>query len=88
MAYLTCPWCLTPQIVRDEAYEFRCYTCAAEVRFFKCLNCMLVQTVNKKWRSFTCGGCEQKIDLPYRWGYDPAATAMSVDGTGTSWSPL
>jgi hypothetical protein len=34
VAYLTCPWCLTPQLIADEAPEYRCYTCAAEVRFF------------------------------------------------------
>lgn len=88
MAYLTCPWCLTPQLIADEAAEYRCYTCAAEVRFFQCPNCQAVQSVNKRWRAFTCGKCNTKVDLPYRWGYDRTATAIRVEVTGKSWPPL
>ena len=64
---LTCPWCPTPQLIADEAPEYRCYTCNADVRFFKCPNCSLVQTVSKQWRMFTCGKCDTKQDLPFRW---------------------
>jgi hypothetical protein len=88
VAYLTCPWCLTPQLIADESAEYKCYTCAAEVRFFRCSNCAMVQTVSKKWRAFTCGRCERKVDLPHRWGYDVAATAARVEGTGKPWPPL
>jgi primosomal protein N' len=69
------------------AREYRCYTCNAEVRFFKCPNCSLVQTVSKQWRMFTCGKCDTKQDLPFRWGYDRASTAMRVEGMGKSWAP-
>ena len=85
---LTCPWCPTPQLIADEAPEYRCYTCNADVRFFKCPNCSLVQTVSKQWRMFTCGKCDTKQDLPFRWGYDRASTAVRVEGTGKSWPPL
>jgi hypothetical protein len=44
--------------------------------------CELVQTVNERWEAFTCDGCEQKVDLPYRWSYDPSARALLVKGTG------
>jgi hypothetical protein len=47
-----------------------------------------VQTVSKKWRAFMCGRCERKLDLPLRWGYDRATTAIRVEGTGKSWPPL
>jgi hypothetical protein len=47
-----------------------------------------VQTVSKQWRMFTCGKCDTKQDLPFRWGYDRASTAMRVEGTGKSWPPL
>ena len=49
---------------------------------------LLVQTVSKQWRMFTCGKCDTKQDLPFRWGYDRGATAMRVEGTGKSWPPL
>jgi len=28
-----------------------------------------------------------KQDLPFRWGYGRASTAMRVEGTGKSWPP-
>ena len=86
MAYLTCPWCLTPQLIVDESPECKCYTCAAEVRFFKCANCSMVQTVSKEWRTFTCG-VRAKVELPDRWGYDVSATAVRVEGR-QAWPPL
>lgn len=33
MAYPTCPWSLTPQLIADEAPEYGCSTCNTEVRF-------------------------------------------------------
>ena len=47
-----------------------------------------MQSVNKRWRAFTCGRCNAKVDLPYRWGYDRNATAMRSEATGKSWPPL
>jgi hypothetical protein len=82
MAYLTCPWCLVPQQVDDESAGYRCISCYGEVRFFRCPNCDLMQTVNSRWEAFTCGKCEQKVDLPRRWGYTAGSKAISVRGTG------
>jgi hypothetical protein len=81
MAYLTCPWCRTPQLIADDAAEYQCFTCYGEIRFFECPNCTTVQTVNKRWKAFTCGKCEQKVDLPYRWGYAEASKALRVRAT-------
>ena len=80
MAYLTCPWCLTPQLIADDAAEYQCFTCYGEIRFFQCPACELVQTVNKRWTAFTCGRCARKVDLPYRWGYADASKARRVTG--------
>jgi len=88
MAYLTCPWCLTPQLIADEAPEYRCFTCAGEIRFFECPRCSTIQTVSKRWRAFTCGSCDAKIDLPYQWSYANSSKAMFVQATGKAWPPL
>ena len=85
MAYLTCPWCLTPQMVADEVPGYQCFTCYAEVRFFECPECHLVQTVNQRWTVFTCGNCDARVELPRRWGYVPGASAHRVRGAGQSW---
>jgi hypothetical protein len=37
---------------------------------------------------FTCGKCDTKQDLLFRWGYDRASTAMRVEVTGKSSPPL
>ena len=88
MAYLTCPWCLTPQLVGDDAPGYQCFTCAAEVKFFECPECHLVQTVSKRWSVFICGNCDTTLDLPRRWGYAPGAKAYLVRGSGQSWPKL
>lgn len=88
MAYLTCPWCLTPQLVADDASSYRCFTCYAEIGFFPCPGCGLVQTVSKRWTRFTCSGCEAVVDLPRRWGYSAEATAGRVGAAGKAWPKL
>ena len=82
MAYLTCPWCLTPQLIADEAPEYRCYTCAAEVRFFKCPNCSLVQTVSKQWRMFTCGKLRHEAGSAIPVGLRPSVDGDAGRGDG------
>jgi hypothetical protein len=88
MAFLTCPWCLSPQQVAEGANEYQCYTCYGEIRFFKCPHCELVQTVHKRWTAFTCEQCERKVDLPRRWGYDVSTRAALVRGTGQPYPKL
>jgi hypothetical protein len=88
MPYLTCPWCLVPQHVEDGSPGYRCFTCYGQIRFFKCPLCGLVQTVSERWEAFTCERCEQKVDLPKRWGYDASAKALLVEGTGRPYPRL
>ena len=78
MAYVTCPWCLTPEQVADEEPGYRCLTCGAEVRFFRCPECGFVQTVNKQWTMFVCGKCEKTIDLPDGFIKDSASKMEKV----------
>jgi hypothetical protein len=47
-----------------------------------------VQTVNKRWKAFTCGHCDRKIELPYQWGYANAAKALKVTATGMPFPKL
>jgi hypothetical protein len=85
MAYPTCPWCLTPQMVADENDSYTCLTCSCDVRFFECPRCGLRQTVNKQWSAFTCSDCEAKVDLPRRWAYSTSTKAGRVEGVGQPW---
>jgi hypothetical protein len=88
VAYLTCPWCLTPQLVADEASGYRCFTCSAEIAFVTCSSCGFVQTVSKRWTRYTCGRCQAVGELPRRWGYEAGSIAAKVQGTGQSWPKL
>jgi hypothetical protein len=85
MAYVTCPWCMTPQLVGDEADGYQCLTCYGDVRFFTCPQCGYKQTVSKKWTAFTCSHCEAKVDLPHRWSYAGATRARQVEGVAYPW---
>lgn len=85
MAYLTCPWCMSPQLVGDEADSYQCFTCDGEIRFFECTKCGFKQTVNKRWTAFTCANCEAKVDLPRRWSYSSSTKARHVEGTAHPW---
>jgi hypothetical protein len=82
VAYLTCPWCHSPQLVGDDAAEYQCFTCYGDIAFFECPHCHFVQTVNKRWAAFTCDKCDKKGDLPRRWGYGSGAMAKRVEGYG------
>jgi hypothetical protein len=68
--------------VGDDAAEYRCFTCYGETRFFRCPECSAVQTVNARWRAFTCGRCDRRVDLPQRWTYSPEMKAIVVSATG------
>lgn len=88
MGYLTCPWCLTPQQIADDAPGYRCFTCSGEIRFFECPDCTLVQTVSKRWTAFTCEKCSAKVNLPHRWPFSVSARADRVRGTGKPYPKL
>jgi hypothetical protein len=85
VAYLVCPWCLVPQQVDDSSPGYQCITCYGEVKFFRCPHCQLAQTVNSRWTAFTCQGCEEKVDLPRRWGFTGELKAGKVEGTGQAY---
>ena len=75
-------------MIADDAAEYQCFTCYGEIRFFECPECHLVQTVNTRWTAFPCGGCDRKVDLPYRWGYAGSSKALRVRGTGQPFPKL
>jgi hypothetical protein len=85
VAYVTCPWCLTPQLVGDENDSYQCLTCYGEVRFFTCPSCAYRQSVSKRWTAFTCSKCETKVDLPRRWSFAGSTRARQVQGVGYPW---
>lgn len=88
MAYLDCPWCLTPQSVSDEAVNYTCFSCYAEVRFFECPECKFIQTAGMRWEFFTCSKCDAKVRLPRQFSYGTAIKARDVKGKGHTWPRL
>jgi hypothetical protein len=88
MAYLNCPWCLTPQSVSDDVVNYLCFSCYADVRFFECPECKLTQTVGMRWEFFTCSRCDAKVRLPAQFSYGTALKARAVKGTGHTWPQL
>ena len=82
MAYLACPWCLTPQLVADDSIAYRCFTCYGEIAFYPCPECGHAQTVNKKWVAFSCGKCDAKVDIPRTRSYALSTKARDVQGYG------
>jgi hypothetical protein len=88
VAYVTCPWCMTPQLVGDEEDGYRCVTCFGDMRFHTCPDCGFRQTVSEKWTAFTCGNCERKVDLPRRQTFADATRARQVQGIGHPWPRL
>lgn len=88
MAYLNCPWCLTPQQVADEANGYHCFGCSLEIMIHRCPECGFVQTLSKRWEKFICGSCERVFDVPRRWTYTREATARFVKGSGLAWPRL
>ena len=65
MAYLTCPDCVMPNTVGDDAVKFRCMSCCAEIVFETCADCGYKQSIPSRWHTaFTCGKCNAKCDIP------------------------
>ncbi len=88
MAYPTCPGCLVPQQVGDDAISFGCFYCYQEIRFHTCPRCMLAQSVVASWAAFTCSNCGGKVDLPRSVPFQEATKASRVDAVGNPWPPL
>jgi hypothetical protein len=83
MAYLTCPDCMMPNPVPDDAANYRCFTCFAQVVFQHCPECTFSQAIPARWeKAFTCGKCGGKVDIPRRRSYAISAKAREVQGYG------
>jgi ribosomal protein S27E len=83
VAYLTCPDCMMPSAVSDDAGAFRCTSCFIEVIFETCADCGFRQSVPSRWHTaYTCGKCGAKCLLPRRRMYATSTKAFGVEGHG------
>jgi hypothetical protein len=83
MAYLTCPDCMMPNPVGDEAIAYRCFACFSEVVFETCRACGYQQSIPARWvAAFACGKCGEKVGIPYRRLYSTSTKARWVQGYG------
>jgi hypothetical protein len=83
MAYLTCPDCMMPNPVGDEAITYRCFACFSEVVFQTCQTCGYHQSIPARWESaFACGKCGEKVAIPRRRMYSTSTKAARVQGYG------
>lgn len=83
MAYLVCPDCMMPNDVGDDAAQYQCYSCFAQVVFETCGDCGFRQSIPLGWQgAFTCGRCGEKCDIPRRRLYSSSTKARGVQGYG------
>jgi hypothetical protein len=82
MAYPECPDCRVPQLVPDESDGYTCFSCFADVRFYRCPWCSHPQTIVKRWTSFTCGRCDRKVDAAVNVAPDETVRARRSEGVG------
>jgi ribosomal protein S27E len=83
MAYLTCPDCMMPNPVGDDAVKYACFTCFAEIIFETCPNCFFRQAIPSRWqRAFTCGHCSQRVEIPRQRFFATSTKAREVEGLG------
>jgi ribosomal protein S27E len=87
MSYPTCPGCREPQLVADEATEFRCFTCGTEVRFLACPECDLRQGIPSTWTMFTCGKCRKASTVPRYIPFEERPRASKVSAVGLTYPP-
>jgi DNA-directed RNA polymerase subunit RPC12/RpoP len=88
MAYPTCPGCRVPQLVDDDAVEYRCVTCYSEVRFHTCPHCGLPQSILRPWTSYTCARCERRADVPPRIPFPETTRATRSEGAAWPYPKL
>ena len=83
MAYLTCPDCMMPNHVGDDAIKYHCFSCSAEIVFESCVECHFQQAIPARWQvAFTCGRCGARCDIPRRRMYSTSTKALRVVGYG------
>ena len=86
MAYLTCPDCMMPFSVADDAVKATCQSCFAELVFERCPQCNWDQSIPARWMTaFTCGKCSAKVEIPRTRLYSTSTKARGVQGYGYSW---
>ena len=69
--------------VGDEAVSARCFSCFSEIVFETCPECGFQQAIPKRWeRAFTCGKCDERVELPRVRLYSTSTKAMGVQGYG------
>jgi hypothetical protein len=83
MAYLTCPDCMMPNPVGDDAVRYDCFTCYAEIIFEACPDCTYTQAIPSRWqRAFTCGKCGGRVEIPRTRTFSTSTKARHVQGLG------
>jgi len=83
VAYLTCPDCMMPSPVGDDAIAYRCLSCFTEVVFESCDECGFRQSIPSRWHTaYTCGKCGAKCLIPRRRLYSTSTKAFGVQGYG------
>ena len=83
MAYLTCPDCMMPNPVADDAVKTTCFSCFAEIVFETCPDCGFQQSIPKRLQgAFTCGRCSARVPIPHSRLYSTSTKAMVVQGYG------
>jgi hypothetical protein len=83
VAYLTCPDCMMPNHVGDDAVKYQCTSCYAEVVFERCGGCGYQQSIPFRWQgAFTCGRCGARCEIPRQRLYSTSTRALRVEGYG------
>jgi ribosomal protein S27E len=83
MAYLTCPDCMMPNPVSDDAPAYACYSCSARIVFDRCPDCGFTQAIPERWQTaFACGACGERVVIPRRRSYATSTKARTVEGYG------
>ncbi len=83
MAYLTCPDCMMPNPVGDDAITYACFACFAEIIFETCPGCGYQQAVPSRWQgAFACGHCSGRVEIPRQRFFATSTKARQVEGYG------
>ena len=83
MASLTCPDCRMSTQVSDDAIQYMCFGCFAQIIFETCPDCGFDQAIPSRWQSaFSCGKCSEKVLIPRVRLYSSSTKAKVVAGYG------
>jgi ribosomal protein S27E len=77
---------MMPTSVSDDAVKGTCQSCFSEFIFERCPECGFDQAIPTRWQSaFTCGRCEEKVEIPRTGLYSTSTKARAVQGYGYSY---